>query len=503
MNNVLKVNFGKRKKLTSVLGLSLDGSRLEGVALKRTNGALQIQQTFAVTLTLDPMTAPAELVGREIRNHLDAVGVKERRCIVGVPLKWALTTHTELPKGIAEQDAASLLQLEAEKGFPSDTATLRIANSRCVLTDGKQYVLLTGIAATQLDTLEGVLVAAKLKPVSFALGLTALQAPERRSPTRLGDQSAPERAGSESGAPGVLSLAIGESQIGLQITCGGGVAALRALEGAIESEAGRRTLHADHVARESRITLGQLPPELREKVKSVRIFGPRDLAQQLADEMELRFEPMGLSVEIVSAYAPKEFGVTLPPEASVSPAFSLAARPLVDQAPVFEFLPPKPTALQLLATKYASGKLRTAGSIAAAIILIVAGMFGWQQFQLARLNAQWSGMAKEVNDLENLQAKIRQYRLWFDDSFRSLSILRQVTQAFPETGDVTAKTIEIRDGKIVSCSGNAQDRGALLATVARLRTNNVSDVKINQIRGKAPMQFTFDFRYGNGGANEN
>jgi hypothetical protein len=38
--------------------------------------------------------------------------------------------------------------------------------------------------------------------------------------------------------------------VGLQITCGGGVAALRALEGAIENEGGRRTLHADLVARE-------------------------------------------------------------------------------------------------------------------------------------------------------------------------------------------------------------------------------------------------------------
>ncbi len=40
MNNVLKINFGKRKRRTGVLGLALDGSRLEGVALRRINGAL-------------------------------------------------------------------------------------------------------------------------------------------------------------------------------------------------------------------------------------------------------------------------------------------------------------------------------------------------------------------------------------------------------------------------------------------------------------------------------
>ena len=94
MNNILKINFSRRKKLTGLLGLALDGSRLDGVVLRRTNGSLQVQQTFSVTLSLDPLTAAPELVGREIRNQLDAAGVRERRCVVGVPLKWILTAQT-------------------------------------------------------------------------------------------------------------------------------------------------------------------------------------------------------------------------------------------------------------------------------------------------------------------------------------------------------------------------------------------------------------------------
>ena len=282
MNNVLKINFGKRKQLTSVLGLALDGSRLEGVVLRRTNGSLQLRQTFSVALSLDPLTAAPELVGREIRNHLDAAGVRERHCVVGVPLKWALTAHTELPP-LPEADAASLLQLEAERGFPTDVATLRLANSRCPLAGrqtardaGRHSQRPTGGAGTGFGG--GEIEAGQL----FARP-DGLAAARRRTTS-----------------DGVLALAIGESQVSLQITCGGGVAALRALEGAIENEAGRRELHADLVAREARITLGQLPAELRDAVKRIRIFGPRELAQQLADEMELRFEPMGLNVEIVS-----------------------------------------------------------------------------------------------------------------------------------------------------------------------------------------------------------
>ena len=302
MNNILKINFGKRRRLTSLLGLTLDGSRLEGVVLRLNNGALSVQQTFSALLTLDPLIAAPELVGREIRNHLEAAGVRERQCVLGLPLKWVLTAGTELPP-LPEADAASLLQLEAERGFHSDITTLQLAESRCALAGDKKRVTFAAVSKSQIEPLIAVLTAAKLKPISCSLSLTALQSPSAQE--------------------GVLALVIGETGVGLQITCSGGVAALRGFEGAVATEGSRRILQAGVVAREARITLGQLPPELRATVRQIRIFGPRDLSRQLADEMELAFEPMGLSVEVVSAYQPNEFG---PADSPVSAALSMAAR---------------------------------------------------------------------------------------------------------------------------------------------------------------------------------
>jgi hypothetical protein len=479
MKNGLITKFRTRKR-TTVLGLALDGSRLEGVVLKRTNGALQQLQRFSATLVLDPLTAAPELVGREIRNHLDAAGVRERNCILGLPLKWVLTAHTVLPLNLPEADAASLLQLEAEKGFHADVATLQIADSRSMPPGNTKFVLLAAVSRAQLGTVEQVLVAAKLKPASFSLGICALQPPEK--------------------SEGAITLAIGENQVGLQITVAGGVVALRSLDGAVETEAGRLTLHSDLVARETRITLGQLPEELRRAVKSIRIYGPPALAQQLADEMELKFEPMGLNVERVSAYAPDEFGATLPVDAPVSRSFSLAANLLMEQKPAFEFLPPKPNLLEQLATRYASGRFRTTGAVAAGVAAIVLGAFLIQQIQLWSLRSQWSKIRDKVSQLQAVQDNIRQYRSWYDGSFRNLSILRQLTLAFPEDGSVTAKNIEIREGA-VTCSGTARDYAALLAMQSKLRAaDGVSSVKLEQVRGKAPMQFVFGFTYNSGGA---
>jgi len=477
-----KFKFRKRKKLTALLGLALDGSRLEGVVLKRVNGSLVALPKFSATLALDPLTAAPELVGREIRNHLDAAGVRERHCVVGVPLKWVLTAQTELPS-LPEADAKSLLQMEAERGFHSDVATLQISDSRSRLADGKTHVLLAGIPNTHLTALENILAAAKLKPVSFAPAISALQFPG-------GDKS-----------NGVLALAIGERNVSLQITVGGGVVALRSLEGAVDDETGRRTLHAAVVARETRITLGQLPAGLRDAVKVIRIFGPRELAQPLADELELRFEPLGLTVEWVSAYAPDEFGVTLPSDAALSPAFSLAAGWLTDRPPAFEFLPPKPNFIEQFVTRYSSGRLRATGAVAAGLAVILLGVFLFQQIQLWHYRSQWSRLATKVGELQAIQDNIREYRSWYGGSFPNLSILRQLTLAFPEDGSVSAKNIEVRDGSTVTCSGTARDYAALLAMQSRLRaTEGVNDVKLEQIRGKAPMQFVFAFKFNDGGA---
>jgi hypothetical protein len=215
---------------------------------------------------------------------------------------------------------------------------------------------------------------------------------------------------------------------------------------------------------------------------------------------------MGLTVEVVAAYRPDDFGVDLPSGASLSAAFSLAAWPLAGQYPVFEFLPPKPTLLQQLATKYSSGRLQTIGAAAAVLLFLLVGLFLYQQIELARLRSQWKGMSAKVADLDNVQGLIVQYHPWFDDTFQELSILRQLSVAFPEDGSVTAKTIEVRDGNIVSCSGTARDNTALLRTLGQLRdADNVANLKVEEIRGKSPMQFTFEFHWGNGngGGNEN
>ncbi|MFO1475616.1 MAG: hypothetical protein U1F98_03065 [Verrucomicrobiota bacterium] len=493
MNNLIPLNLLKRKAPSAVLGLTLEGGRLEGAVVRRSNGSLEVTQSFSTPLSLDPLTNDIELVGREILNHLESAGIRERHCVAGVPLKWILAAHTALPS-IPEADIPGFLAIEAERGFPTDPETLRVATSRLSASSGERYATFIGVPRSQLDRLEQVLRAAKLKPLSLSLAIAALQ----------------PAAGSESA--GTVALGVGQNQVDLQITAGGGVAALRALEGALTTESGDRVPDTDFIVREARITLGQLPPALRNSLNRVRVFGSRDMARRLAEDIRARMERAGLTVESVEAADSESAPGLLPKDAPLSPALGLAARFLSGQPAAFEFLAPRVSQWHQLTSRYGTGRWRQAGAAAAAILVLVAGAFLVQQWQLARLRSRWSGMAAKVRELNGVQDQIRKYQPWFDTSFRYLNVLKSLTGAFPEDGSVTTKTLEIRETAdnnrdaavatgttTVTCSGNAASYAAWIKTVHQVgEIPGITDLS-QQTRGKSPMQFTLEFHMNTGG----
>ena len=103
--------------------------------------------------------------------------------------------------------------------------------------------------------LERALRAAKLKPLAFAMGISATQSPSQQTNQR------------------VLTLALSNHGLELQVTGGGGIIALRSLDAAVESEGAHRKVSADLVAREIRITLGQLPGGFSEGPGPIKVFG--------------------------------------------------------------------------------------------------------------------------------------------------------------------------------------------------------------------------------------
>ena len=152
---------------------------------------------------------------------------------------------------------------------------------------------------------------------------------------------------------------------------------------------------------------------------------------------------MGIGLEQVKAYPADEFNNRLPPDTAPSPALSLVANYLAGAAPCWEFLPPKINSWQQLTTRFSSKKLMWAGATAGSVVLLVAAAFLLQEWQLSRLRSKWATLEPRARELEVMQQQIKKFRPWFDDSFRSLSVLRKVTEAFPEDGVVSGYLLSV------------------------------------------------------------
>lgn len=457
-----------KKRAPSVLGLTLGDGQLRGVHVTRAKGGLEVVKAARATLALDLLHPEVELVGREIKNHLDEAGIRERHCVVGLPAHWVMSQHTKVPE-MSPDDTASFLQIEAEKGFPVDPANLQIAQSFQKSTAGT-FVTQLAVRREQIEQLSAVLKAAGLKPVSYSLGLAVL--PQVIAPA---------------GSGGRITVAVEPAGVTLLVAAGGGIAAFRTCEASIESEAGEKVVNGPSVARELRITFEQVPPELRTEVKELLVTGETTMVRQLVESLGEWAGAMGLKIARDDL-----------PEKNLAAeiAEKLAAHWLEGTAPELEFLPPKPGRWALLMARYNSKRLATAGFAAAALAVIAIGAFAWQEFRRWSLRSEWSGMQVQVTQLDGVQARIKEFRPWYDTSFRSLSIVRRVTECFPENGSVTAKSLEVHGNAVVSISGTARDNAALLRVQELLRkSKEVQGLKIEQIRGKTPMQFTLTFRW--------
>lgn len=480
------MNLFKKQRPGSILGLSLDGNRLEAVVVRRSGGSVHVHQAISASLALSPLSGDPELVGREIRNHLENAGIRERRCAVCLPLSWLLTLQTKLPD-LPDADMAGFLQIEAERGFHAGQDNLLTVDSRASASGGDKYATLMAVPRDHLATLEKALRAAQLKPLTFSPGIIALNQTSRET------------------SEGSVMLMLNGAGLGLLVSAGGGIIALRALDGTVETEGAQRRLDAELVAREIRITLGQLPDVFAGKVRTVKVYGRGDSTRQFVDELSRRAGGMGLKVEAVEQM-PARFSEPPPADFAVSGAVALAADYL-QSVPTPEFLPPKVKPWQqFLNSKFSSKRLVWAGAGAGAVVLLIAAAFGVQEWQFHSLNKEWNSMAPKYTVLTNQMAKIRTFSPWFDQSYRALAILHKLTKAFPEEGSQAyLKSIEIRDQNLVSCSGYTRDNAAYKAIFNALNdpTNNVSGLSTEYLHGSSPQQFTLNFTWGGGKSGAN
>src|SRR6188508_871397 len=102
---------------SAILGIAFEGVHVQVALLRRSGTDLQVATRIEFDLSQSPLTGDATVIGQEMRSKLEAEEIRERNCVVALPLNWMLTMHTKLPD-IPETDIPAFLNIEAERHFP-------------------------------------------------------------------------------------------------------------------------------------------------------------------------------------------------------------------------------------------------------------------------------------------------------------------------------------------------------------------------------------------------
>ena len=149
-------------------------------------------------------------------------------------------------------------------------------------------------------------------------------------------------------------------------------------------------------------------------------------------------------------------------------------------------------------------KLIWIGEAAAGVVGCVVLAFGVQQWQLHNLRGQWSKLAPKVTELNAMQDEIKEFRDYYDQASRDVSIWAKLAATFPRDNSVSLKSFDVNDQGLVKCSGVAKDNDSFVRVFSKLSddTNEISNVH-PEVRGQKPMQFTLNFQWQGGDAHGN
>ncbi|MBP8257677.1 MAG: hypothetical protein KAX37_10155 [Opitutaceae bacterium] len=438
-------------RTTSLLGLVFDQTGIHAALASRLGD--QIETHPVNPLPLDFRTGDPIALGTLLAGHLDKAGIKEKRCIIALPTEWFMTVSTALPE-LPAADSESLLQIEAEGGFPCESDELHTVRSPLSLGN-KTVMTQLAVRTSDLARMTDLLASAGLRPLRYTVQSAVL----------------PEALGTPDN--GVLSLLLSETPPSLIVGAGSGIAALRSLPSMLDEPAA--------LARDVRISFEENLAPVKSSLRRIRVLGALHDCHAVESSLAAWSSALAISLESLE-WTPARS------------AAALAVMGLQQITTLPNFLPPTPSRWEQWTRRYNARRLRVGVFLCAAALIAIIGAFSWREYEAWQLRDQWMRIKPQVDDLEGVQARIREFRPWHDTSYRTLNVLRLVTDVFPENGTVTAKSFEIRNQSAVTVTGVTRDNTALLSSLDKLRQRpEVNSLKVEQIRGKSPAQFTFTF----------
>jgi len=461
----------KRLLMRSAVAITIESGRIAVKLVRGDADGTKPAPSLSVPVGGDDVLKDPDKAGQELGAALNGAGIRERDCVVCVPAGWALTASTDLPE-VAEEDLRGYLELRAEREFSSSANDLRLGYCAYSLPSGQRRATLAALSGKKIEAVERMLAVSNRRATSISLALEkCLSKPEA-----------------------MIHFLTNGNHTDVVVTAGGGVAGLRSLTGPQAN--GDTAFDPVAFCRDVRITLGRLPEPVRQQIRRAAFTGPS--AQSLC--VQTRYDLLRMGIESSeTTYAATAVGS---PQETVGAAAEAARLKLSGQAIAFEFVVPETKRWQELFQRFDTQRRRTLlAGVAGLVVLPLLLLFIRAQIE-SHLESEWAHMKTKAEELDALQQKIHQFRPWFEPTPQEMELMNSLVSAFPEDGEVWAKSVQVASGNKVSCTGFARSQAALLDFLTRLRGR--SDVtalqvpqwqQMQQVRGDKPIQFSLTYQW--------
>ena len=452
----------KSKKRSQAIVLYVDGDQAFAYSYrKRGRGAKLRAEGHSRLGQAINLIEPARLVD-DLGGVFRQLSSTTKDCIVVLPSHLAPSVILKVPD-IDPEDQRGFIQIQAEQQLPLPLSEVHLATHEFQIGN-QDHALVVGLRRDTVSKLKEAVIANGFQVASITVDIAGVVDHAVDGNDSLADS---------------CQLIQGQSSLTMVTHAEGGPTGLRHFHLA------NGGMDAATLERELRITLGQFPQSSRRQLTTLRTAKlPGASSEQPVPISEHR-SLAGLNV--VDGTETSDLFVPI-----ASSFFLKGTSPL-------EFLPSISSRFDKIYGQFNSRRNLWVGLMS--VVALTAIAFLYQIFRLDDLQKDWNRMKDRVAVVEAAQGKIREFRPWFDSSVPSLTTARAITRAFPETGEIWLKQLNIRndskDMKNVSkvmANGSSSDQSTLLDTQDKLRiTSGISNFKGKSLQGSDPISFSFEF----------
>lgn len=469
---------------TKILGLAIADRRILAAEVRVRKEERSVARMAEFAIPAEASWEKPEALGSAFRHFLRQNRFSASGAVVGVPARWLMAREREVPPS-NPQMAATTLRLQAERLFSPELKDLVFDYAGESSSQETRKVLLVAMQQAQLNRIQRMAETAGLDLLTVTSSSLSLASAVRQA---SGDD---------------LSLIVVPDAVELVV---GGAGAARVLKylpsGGLEKTAGNGHGSAGGCAAigtEIRRTVALLSAEA--PLRAMTLWDGLGLDSEqtgaIGERAGLEVRTRGDLASLRVAVSAGETGGTRRFATAVALALAGVDRDKAD--------------VDFLHSKLAVPKKRRIGSRAiysgVVIVSIVAGAaflavdVRSRQNELEDMKARMEEMKPHVEAVQGVADRVKYARGWYEGKPPYLLCMKELTDAFPQDGQVWATNFTLRENRKGTLAGKAVDQRAILAVLDKLKTNaHFGDVKLQDMRdagGKSrevsfSMSFTFN-----------